>query len=113
MESRLMVSTIIKDGNLSYQIYDKETKQTYHCEIGELNSVIWKILGVWFMKNISVTYILSESQEQRLNKIAEEYRNKYSIEITDEDILNSKPEFVELKQCLEGRGIDDYKKVVI
>lgn len=32
--------------------------------------------------------------------------------ITDEDILNSKPEFVELKQCLEGRGIDDYKKVV-
>ena len=39
------------------------------------------------MKNISVTYILSESQEQRLNKIAEEYRNKYSIEITDEDIF--------------------------
>lgn len=40
MESRFMVSTIIKDGNLSYQIYDKETKQTHHCEIGELNSVI-------------------------------------------------------------------------
>ena len=64
MESRLMVSTIIKDGNLSYQIYDKETKQTYHCEIGELNSVIWKIGGMIYEKHICNLYSFGESRTE-------------------------------------------------
>lgn len=46
MGDRLMVSTIIKDGNLSYQVFDKVTKLIHYCAIGELNNLVWKILGV-------------------------------------------------------------------
>ena len=35
------------------------------------------------MKNISVTYILSESQEQRLNKIVEEYKKQHNFEMAE------------------------------
>ena len=43
--NRFVVSTIIKDGNILYQLFDKLTGKFTFCKVGELNKTIWDLIG--------------------------------------------------------------------
>lgn len=43
---RFHISTVINDGRIQYNLFDKKTEKMYVCGTGELNSLIWKLLGV-------------------------------------------------------------------
>ena len=46
MGDRFILSTEIKDEIIQYHLFDKETEKMYICGIGELNPLLWKLLGV-------------------------------------------------------------------
>ncbi len=45
MVERFLISWIVKNGHPHYKVYDKVTDQEVHCDEGELNEIIWKMLG--------------------------------------------------------------------
>lgn len=54
MGDRFILSTEIKDEKIQYHLFDKETEKMYVCGTGELNSLMWKLLGVWklWLRNV-------------------------------------------------------------
>lgn len=46
MGDRFILSTEIKEGKIQYHLFDSKTNKMHVCGIGELNPLIWKLLGV-------------------------------------------------------------------
>ena len=45
MEERFKISTVIENGYLHYKIFDYKTCKEVHCDIGELNSTLYELMG--------------------------------------------------------------------
>jgi hypothetical protein len=45
MEERFKISTVIENGCLHYKIFDCKTFKEVHCDIGELNSTLYELMG--------------------------------------------------------------------
>ncbi len=46
MKERFLISWIVENGYPHYKVHDKVTGRTVHCDEGELNETIWKMMGV-------------------------------------------------------------------
>lgn len=46
MKERFIIKTIIENGHPHYMVYDNLTDNEIHCDLNELNEVIWDMLGV-------------------------------------------------------------------
>lgn len=86
-----------------YYIDDVPTKKTdYDAKIDEIiHTDIFKIL-------VDPNYFNKLDKPQKRNMLVELMDNS----ITDEEILNENEQFKELKDNLENRSIEDYKKIV-
>ncbi len=46
MTERFLISWVVENGHLHYKVYDRVIGCIIHCNEGELNETIWKMLGV-------------------------------------------------------------------
>ncbi len=46
MIERFLINWIVENGYPHYKVYDKVTNQAVHCDEGELNEIIWEMMGV-------------------------------------------------------------------
>ena len=46
MVERFTITTIVENGYPHYKVHDNLTDNEIHCDMNELNEIIWKLLGV-------------------------------------------------------------------
>ena len=46
MVERFIITTIVENGYPHYKVHDNLTDNEIHCDLNELNEIIWQLLGV-------------------------------------------------------------------
>ena len=44
--SRFTITTVVENGYPHYKVHDNLTGNEIHCDLNELNEIIWQLLGV-------------------------------------------------------------------
>ena len=45
MVERFTITTVVENGYPHYKVYDNLTDNEIHCDLNELNEIIWELLG--------------------------------------------------------------------
>ena len=46
MVERFTITTVVENGYSHYKVHDNLTGNEIHCDLNELNEIIWQLLGV-------------------------------------------------------------------